>query len=69
MVKGQTHIRCVNPCRRCVHLRECQPFLRRLGEAVVWEAAHHAGYEVPAVIVDCGGRFTPPGRYRKVRVA
>jgi len=58
----------VNPCRRCVHLPDCEPFLRRLGEAIVWERTHHVGFELPTVIVDCEGRFTPASRYKPLRL-
>jgi len=68
MLKGQTHIRCVNPCRRCVHLPDCVELLRRLSDVVKWEEVHRMGANTPTVIVDCEGRFTPPSRYKPLRL-
>lgn len=68
MVPGLKHIRTVNPCRRCVHLVDCITLLRSLSDALEWEHAHHAGYELPTIIVDCEGRYSPASRTRPVSV-
>jgi len=58
------------PCRRCVHYELCRPLFGRLGEALEAERREHPmGYELPTLSIDCEGRFTPPSRYRAVRVS
>lgn len=63
-------IRTVYPCRRCVHYELCETLFGRLGEALDAERREHpVGYELPTVCVDCEGRFTPPSRFRPVKVS
>lgn len=61
-------VRTMSPCDRCVHLESCLPFLRRIADAIEWERVHGGPRELPTVIVDCEGRFTPPSRHLPLKV-